>query len=1309
LDNLYEYYAGTDPNSAADTDNDGMSDDWEIWYGLDPNDPSDATGDADLDGWTNAEEFDADTIPYDALSHPPGAYYVATNGVDQVGGGSFTNPFATISYALTLVGSGGRIVIFPGVYTNAGQIISDNVLITGLEGERDSTILDCGGSGPAFFMAARDNNAIQRLTIQNCQATEGGAINYNDGLLTLRECNLYTNTATDGGVIYCTLGSLNVDNCRFAGNDAVRGGVVYAEMSTIQFQSSEFVGNGFGATDGGALYLVDGDLTLVDCIATGNGNYNNGNRHCGGFMYATEVDDLFLTLSRSRFEGNSASVGGCLFITNSVELSADNCVFVGNYAGDEGGAAVWNDSDACDYIKFLNCTFVSNVTDIGQGGAVWSTRCGPVFMNSIIWTNKPNGYAGNETCSVSYCCLQDQGLSGTGNLYLDPKLGEYGWRMSSNSICLNAGSDAAASGLTIDIDGESRFVGTVDIGADELYFPIHYVAVNSQSPQWPYNSWTSAATSIQAAIDASSLDANPLVLVSNGIYSTGAAYADDETHCRIVITNGAVVRSVNGPEVTVILGGGPMGSNAIRCAFVGDGGVLDGFSLTNGHTQTTGSTNGMSGGGALCTSNGLIRNCIIAGNAAGFGGGVASGLIEDCGIRGNSATAGGGAFSSSLYDCDIIGNSAYNGGGAYACELELCNLASNLATVVGGGALGGSLDNCEICDNSAAYGGGVASGAVIRCEIVGNSATSSGGGLYVGEAYDCVVRANSASSGAGMYASVAEISLIASNQASASGGGAYGGSLRSCLVINNSAASGGGVYETHLENSTVANNSAATGGGAFGGVGLNSIVYFNTATNWSGGVYTNCCSTPALTGSNNINADPRFVDSTNANYRLQGVSPCLDAGTSFVWMTDSVDYDHNQRVLGAGPDMGAYEFSIMRIGFNTNRLEVSDDGYTHTGVNQRHSENGYTPSSGQVATNIALGFDINYFGQPYAQVYINNNGSLTLDAPYSTFTPSLLDEFARIIAPFWADVDTRNVPGTNGPVFYGQDIFVGYSAFGVTWRDVGYYNMNSDKSNTFQVVLISRPDIQTGDFDLEFNYSSVQWETGDASGGSGGLGGNSARVGFGDVSGGGFELPGSGMPGELIDGGAHALATNSFGNNIPGRYRFLFRNGSPYETIRSDDMSTNPGWQLNGAWAYGAPQGSGGDPSSGFNGESNVIGYNLSGSYTTNLSPTYAVMPQVNCSSYANVFLSFQRWLTVEAGDNASIEVTTNGSSWAVAWSNDGAITDTFWQHSVLDISTLAAGATNVQIRWVMGATDESGVAGGWNLDNVRLLHVWEE
>ncbi|NET57761.1 MAG: filamentous hemagglutinin N-terminal domain-containing protein, partial [Symploca sp. SIO2E6] len=190
---------------------------------------------------------------------------------------------------------------------------------------------------------------------------------------------------------------------------------------------------------------------------------------------------------------------------------------------------------------------------------------------------------------------------------------------------------------------------------------------------------------------------------------------------------------------------------------------------------------------------------------------------------------------------------------------------------------------------------------------------------------------------------------------------------------------------------------------------------------------------------------------------------------------------------------------------------------------------------------VPLGFTVNFFGLIQDSVYVNNNGNVTFDNRLGTFTPFNLGTTNRqIIAPFFADVDTRDP--NSGETEYGTGTVDGRPAFGVNWNNVGYYNSEADKLNTFELVIIDRSDTGVGDFDFEFNYGQIQWETGAASGGTNGLGGSSARVGYSNGSTVNFELPGSGVNGAFLDGGPNSLVSNS-NINQPGQYRFEVRNG----------------------------------------------------------------------------------------------------------------------------------------------------------------------
>jgi hypothetical protein len=202
-------------------------------------------------------------------------------------------------------------------------------------------------------------------------------------------------------------------------------------------------------------------------------------------------------------------------------------------------------------------------------------------------------------------------------------------------------------------------------------------------------------------------------------------------------------------------------------------------------------------------------------------------------------------------------------------------------------------------------------------------------------------------------------------------------------------------------------------------------------------------------------------------------------------------------------------------------------------------------------TAVPLGFPLDFFGSSHDSAWINNNGNVTFDGPLSDYTPTDLSGTRHaIIAAFFADVDTR-APASSR-VTYGQTNLGGRPAFCVNWGGeggaVGYFAKHADKLNRFQLLLVDRSDIAPGNFDIEMNYDQVQWETGDASTGTGGLGGVSARVGYSNGTGDTgsfFELPGSAVNGALLDGGPDSLMAGGRGSVTLGRYVYQVRSGVP--------------------------------------------------------------------------------------------------------------------------------------------------------------------
>lgn len=229
-------------------------------------------------------------------------------------------------------------------------------------------------------------------------------------------------------------------------------------------------------------------------------------------------------------------------------------------------------------------------------------------------------------------------------------------------------------------------------------------------------------------------------------------------------------------------------------------------------------------------------------------------------------------------------------------------------------------------------------------------------------------------------------------------------------------------------------------------------------------------------------------------------------------------------IVPAGLQAGA----VVSFGALGNTLAGNDDG-----------------STGAVSLGIDTSGGINLFGTTSTTVFVNNNGNVTFQSALSQFTPNGLAAGIGqpIIAPFFADVDTR----VGNLVTYGNATYNGRSAFVVDWPNVGYFFEHTDKLNSFQLILTDRSDTGAGNFDIEFNYDQIQWETGDASNGSGGLGGTSAVAGYSNGLSGGsnvfFQLAGSLVNGALIDGGPDSLVTHDLNSSTLGRYDFQVRNG----------------------------------------------------------------------------------------------------------------------------------------------------------------------
>jgi MYXO-CTERM domain-containing protein len=163
---------------------------------------------------------------------------------------------------------------------------------------------------------------------------------------------------------------------------------------------------------------------------------------------------------------------------------------------------------------------------------------------------------------------------------------------------------------------------------------------------------------------------------------------------------------------------------------------------------------------------------------------------------------------------------------------------------------------------------------------------------------------------------------------------------------------------------------------------------------------------------------------------------------------------------------------------------------------------------------------LHFYSGSYTTAWVNNNGNLSFNGPLSTYTPSAFPGAPEpMIAPYWADVDTRNstecndanypsgsgypatATCTSGPDYTSTPAsnVVWWSLtpgqMVVTWDQVGYFSCHPTPAMSFQMILTSQAcgaaladgGVPGADFNIEFRYNECGWEAGDASGGTNGF------------------------------------------------------------------------------------------------------------------------------------------------------------------------------------------------------------------------------
>lgn len=202
---------------------------------------------------------------------------------------------------------------------NSGTVAIDSLIITGGYISGTATGLQGGG----IYISSGNCNFTRSIISGNCSQYEGGGI-YNQGTLTIQQCEISGNSAIRAGAIFNSgfTTSILIENSTISGNTAAgdAGGIwnmsgnVNLRTSSLINNSADFAG---GAIDNDGIFFIDRSTFQGNSAKfSGGGINNNGN----------------LTLRNSTVSENTSDTAGGGIYKESGSMVINYVIVVGNHA-----------------------------------------------------------------------------------------------------------------------------------------------------------------------------------------------------------------------------------------------------------------------------------------------------------------------------------------------------------------------------------------------------------------------------------------------------------------------------------------------------------------------------------------------------------------------------------------------------------------------------------------------------------------------------------------------------------------------------------------------------------------------------------------------------------------------------------------------------------------------------------------------------------------------------------------------------------------------------------------------------------------
>ncbi len=932
---------------SADTDGDGLPDDWEMAFfaGL----AQGPNGNPDGDRLSNEQEYHRGLNP----QQPSATWYVSVSVTSSGNGTSWEKAFQTIQEGIEAASDGDTVIVARGLYPQSIGFGGKNILLRSTNPPDPVTV-----AGTIIQLPAEASGVVVRFsgTEDETCVLSGFTIRYGDGQYdgggilggttacrtdatieynTVTGCTSWYNGA---GLVYC--GGI-VRNNTITQNRASEagGGLAYCDGPILNNTITQNSSPGFG---GGGLAYCNGNIegnTISGNGASGFNGSGGGLYHCNGTIRNNTIsnsDGVGLAFCDGLIDSNliSNNRGGGVF---SCQGTIRNNTISGNVAWQDGGGladcqgtiqgnVILGNSATGQYgakgggLYSCNGSIENNVIADnsaiaagGTGGGLASCNgtvrnntvygntadylggglhdCNGTIINCIIWTNSAlNETQISSSSQPTYSCIEGWTGAGEGNIpfnpyFVDASSGDF--HLKSWSPCIDAGDPASPYENEPQPNG-----GRADMGAYGNTAEATPRSPDTDSDNLP-DDWELHwfGNLVQSGSDDPDHDRIPNLTEYrcgwDPIAASGTVVENMTKQLFYQTIQAALSESADGDELVVY-----PGLYTENINFGGKNVLLRSTDPTDADVVANTIIDGRGLGPVAAFSGTETDKCVLSGFT----------------IRNGNSDYGGGIYGASsdahthatIVNNVITANSAKNGAGIYKCDGLIQNntIHGNTASSYGGGlsiCVGVIQDNIIYGNSAGVNGGGLFNcGDVIQGnKIFGNSANQQGGGMSgcYGRIRNNSIHENSANAGGGLSECNGGIqnNVITRNSANQNGGGLYrcDGPIQNCTIYGNwSGFRGGGLSDCKgmIWNCIIWGNWAIEG----------PQLYNSSTPNY-------CCIQDWIQGGEgNISSVPHFVDAQNGDFHLRSWSPCLDSGDP------TSPYQNEPQPNGGRVDMGAY-------------------------------------------------------------------------------------------------------------------------------------------------------------------------------------------------------------------------------------------------------------------------------------------------------------------------------------------------------------------------------------------------------------------